>query len=226
VGIKYEYDTKTPGKLAAMGIVMKRRDNAPITKVVYGGVLDEILLNKNVQAAASFVRSSLMKLVDGDVPIEQLIISKTLRGSYVNPDSIVHAALAKRMRERDPGSAPQINDRVQYAFVVTDNPKALQADRVEDPKFIQENNLPLDYAFYIKSQITEPVKQLFSLVVHELPGARTMALTPRDNTPEAKKKAQKSREDEVTRLLFQPALDKIAQKGSNMRDMRSFFAAM
>jgi hypothetical protein len=49
-----------------------------------------------------------------------------------------------------------------------------------------------------------------------------MALTPRDNTPEAKK-AQKSREDEVTRLLFQPALDKIAQKGSNMRDMRSFF---
>jgi hypothetical protein len=31
------------------------------------------------------------------------------------------------MRERDPGSAPQINDRVQYAFVVTDNPKALQA---------------------------------------------------------------------------------------------------
>jgi DNA polymerase elongation subunit (family B) len=108
--------------------ILKRRDNAPITKVVYGGVLDEILLNKNVQAAASFVRSSLMKLVDGDVPIEQLIISKTLRGSYVNPDSIVHAALAKRMRERDPG-LPQINDRVQYAFVVTDNPKALQADR-------------------------------------------------------------------------------------------------
>jgi hypothetical protein len=88
---------------------------------------------------------------------------------------------------------------------------------VEDPKFIQENKLPLDYAFYIKSQITEPVGS--SLVVHELP-ARTMALTPRDNTPEAKKKAQKSREDEV-RLLFQPALDKIAQK-SNMRDMRFF----
>jgi hypothetical protein len=46
------------------------------------------------------------------------------------------------MRERDPGSAPQINDRVQYAFVVTDNPKALQADRVEDPKFIKRTNYP------------------------------------------------------------------------------------
>jgi DNA polymerase elongation subunit (family B) len=100
----------------------------------------EILLNKNVQAAASFVRSSLMKLVDGDVPIEQLIISKTLRGSYVNPDSI--AALAKRMRERDPGSAPQINDRVQYAFVVTDNPKALQADRVKTLSLSKRTNYP------------------------------------------------------------------------------------
>jgi DNA polymerase delta subunit 1 len=83
-----------------------------------------------------------MKLVDGDVPIEQLIISKTLRGSYVNPDSIVHAALAKRMRERDPGSAPQINDRVQYAFVVTDNPKALQADRVKTLSLSKRTNYP------------------------------------------------------------------------------------
>jgi hypothetical protein len=89
-----------------MGIVLKR-DNAPITKVVYGGVLDEILLNKNVQAAASFVRSSLMKLVDGDVPIEQLIISKTLRGSYVNPDSIVHAALANACANATPAPLPR-----------------------------------------------------------------------------------------------------------------------
>jgi DNA polymerase elongation subunit (family B) len=70
------------------------------------------------------------------------------------------------MRERDP--APQINDRVQYAFVVTDNPKALQAV-VEDPKFIQRTLL--DYAFYIKSQITEPVNSSLSWSTN--PGART-----------------------------------------------------
>jgi DNA polymerase elongation subunit (family B) len=148
-----------------------------------------ILLNKNVQAAASFVRSSLMKLVDGDVPIEQLIISKTLRGSYVNP-SIVHAARKTHARTR-PRSAPQINDRVQYAFVVTDNPKLFS--RVEDPKFIQENKLPLDYAFYIKSQITEPVNSSLSWS-HGIDAS-------------ASEPSETKRPD-----LFQPALDKIAQR--------------
>jgi hypothetical protein len=100
--------------------------------------------------------------------------------------------LAKRMRERDPGSAPQINDRVQYAFVVTDNPKALQP--CEDPKFIQENKLPLDYAFYIKSQITEPVNSSLSW--------SRMVLTPPTSTPSREKRPD----------LFQPALDKIAQR--------------
>jgi hypothetical protein len=135
------------------------------------------------------------------VPIEQLIISKTLRGSYVNPDSIVHAALAKR--ERDP-SAPQINDRVQYAFVVTDNPKALQADRVKTLSLSREQTTTPSTS----SPRSRNQSNGSSLVVHELPGARTMALTPRDNTPEAKKKTART-----TRLLFQPALDKIAQKG-------------
>jgi hypothetical protein len=37
-GLKYEFVPHS--KLSAMGIVLKRRDNAPITKVVYGGVLD------------------------------------------------------------------------------------------------------------------------------------------------------------------------------------------
>jgi hypothetical protein len=100
-----------------------------------------ILLNKNVQAAASFVRSSLMKLVDGDVPIEQLIISKTLRGSYVNPDSIVHAALAKRMRERDPGPLPRSTTASSTPSSSRTTPKLFRPI-VEDPKFIQENKLP------------------------------------------------------------------------------------
>jgi hypothetical protein len=89
---RFKYDTQNSRTLSAMGIVMKRRDNAPITKVVYGGPGRDSA--ERTSKPPSFVRSSLMKLVDGDVPIEQLIISKTLRGSYVNPNSIVHAALA------------------------------------------------------------------------------------------------------------------------------------
>jgi DNA polymerase delta subunit 1 len=206
-----------------MGIVMKRRDNAGVVKDVYGGVLNRILRDKDVQAAAAFVRSSLTDLVAGRTPVDRLVISKTLKGNYVNPDSIVHAALAKRMRERDPGSAPSINDRVPYVFVVTDHPRALQADRVEDPAYIAEHDLRIDYAHYITNQIMEPVKQLFALVVDQLPGCRRASLMPRDGSDAARRDAQKNREREVVRLLFQPSLDTVGRQAAGMQDMRTFF---
>jgi DNA polymerase delta subunit 1 len=223
-GSKYEMDASAPPKHSSMGIVTKRRDNAGIVKDVYGGVLKRILDDKDVQAAARFVQTSLKDLVEGRVGIDRLIISKTLKGNYVNPGSIAHAALAKRMRDRDPGSAPSINDRVPYAFVVTANPKAIQADRVEDPAHIRDNGLTLDYGHYITNQIMEPVKQLFALVVHELPGARMASLIPARAGEEAQAKAQKAREDEVTRLLFKEALDTISRSSQGMQDMRSFFS--
>ena len=48
VAIKYEFD-HTKGKRNEMGIVLKRRDNAPIVKDVYGGVIDILMKNKNTE---------------------------------------------------------------------------------------------------------------------------------------------------------------------------------
>ena len=37
-----------------MGIVLKRRDNAPIVKDIYGGIIDYIL-NKNIEGSYDFL---------------------------------------------------------------------------------------------------------------------------------------------------------------------------
>jgi len=42
VGDKYEFDPNK-AKRTSMGIVLKRRDNAPIVKVLFGGVIDTIM---------------------------------------------------------------------------------------------------------------------------------------------------------------------------------------
>ena len=39
-----------------MGIVLKRRDNAPILKYIYGGVMNKIMKDKDIELAAQFVR--------------------------------------------------------------------------------------------------------------------------------------------------------------------------
>ena len=41
--------------------------------------------------------------------------------------------------------------------------KVLQGDRIEHPDFMEENNIGIDYKFYISNQIMNPVKQVIEL---------------------------------------------------------------
>ena len=171
VSIKYEFDP-TKGKRNEMGIVLKRRDNAPIVKDVYGGVIDILMKEKNIKKAIDYVHQCLQDLVEGNVPIEKLIITKSLRSFYKNPQCIAHKVLADRIGEREPGNKPTSGDRVPFVYIVTKAPqkgkKVLQGDRIETPTFIKENNLQIDYSFYITNQIMKPLLQLFGLVLKDI----------------------------------------------------------
>ena len=148
VGMLYETDFNK-GDRKSMGIVLKRRDNAPIVKDIYGGIIDILMKEQDIEKAVEFLQNSLQDLINEKVPIEKLIISKSLRSTYKNPDQIAHKVLADRMGKRDPGNKPSCGDRIPFAYIKTDNPKALQGDKIEHPKFIEENKLKLDYEFYI-----------------------------------------------------------------------------
>ncbi len=82
VGMKYEEDV-TKCKRMSMGIVLKRRDNAPIVKDVFGGALDMLLTDKDVRKAQQFVHGKLLDVLENRVPLEKFIVSKSLRDDYV-----------------------------------------------------------------------------------------------------------------------------------------------
>jgi DNA polymerase elongation subunit (family B) len=167
VGIKYETDP-TKGKRNEMGIVLKRRDNAPIVKDVYGGVIDILMKECNVQKAIEYVNQCLQEIVDGNVSIEKLIITKSLRSFYKNPQQIAHKVLADRIAAREPGNKPTSGDRIPFAYIVQPNKKALQGEKIETPTYIKEKGLQLDYSFYITNQIMKPLLQLFGLVLEDI----------------------------------------------------------
>ena len=121
-GNKYEFDLDKY-KQTSMGIVLKRRDNAPIVKTIYGGVIDIILNKRNVEDSKKYFKSAIKDLLDGNVDISQLVISKTVKTDYANPTQIAHKVLADRMGERDPGNKPQSNDRIPYCYIETSNLK-------------------------------------------------------------------------------------------------------
>ena len=167
VGNKYEFDLNKY-KQSSMGVVTKRRDNAPIVKYVYDGIIKRIMNDRDIQAAIQFLLDCFKKILKGDFPIQYFIVTKQLKAQYAFPEKVVHKVLADRMGERDPGNKPQSNDRIPYAYVKTKTVPKLQGDRVEHPDYIKEKNLKIDYLFYITNQIQKPVCQVFALALEEL----------------------------------------------------------
>lgn len=173
VGNLYEIDVKKY-KQKSMGIVLKRRDNAPIVKTVVGGIIDNIINKRSIDGAIKFTKQILRDIINRKFPLDKFVITKTLKyvkpkkpgdEDYKNRSSIVQAVLADRMAERDPGNAPTVNDRIAYAYVRTKITKnMLQGDRVEHTDYIIKNNLKLDYLFYITNQIMKPSLQFLVLI--------------------------------------------------------------
>ncbi len=169
VGLLYG-DDPVKCYLKSMGIVLKRRDNAPIVKIVVGGIIDYILKNRDIDRAVEYTREVLRKLMDGKYPIDKFIISKTLKARYKKPSTIAHKVLADRMADRDPGNKPQINDRIPFVYKVTDigrkkKKDILQGDLIEHPDYVIKNNLKIDYLYYLEHQIINPATQVLELMM-------------------------------------------------------------
>ena len=251
VGLLYEDDPDAKPKQKSMGIALKRRDYAPIVKQIYGGIIDIILNDRDIPKAVDFLRTKLTDLVEGKYEIADLIISKTLRSYYKTPYQIPHWVLAKRMHERDPGSAPQSNDRIPYVFVECSKKNALMGDRIEHASYvakaIEEQNegrrkpdVFVDTKLYIQNQIQKPCLQLLAIVLEKLPGYVSRAeLTYNEgfdellaekggNRRKARERLDTLREREVERLMFEPVLSlpEIRQRDnrcSGQLDLHVFF---
>lgn len=188
VGNLYETDFES-FKQKSMGIVLKRRDNAKIVKIVVGGIVDYILngkfgdtniTNRN-KGAINYTRTHLKSILQGKYSIDKFIITKTLRANYKGEKktddekgeqgaygswhwedvdcSLAHVTLCQRMAKRNPGNKPESNDRIPYVYIVPNGKVTLQADRIEDPNYVIDKQIELDYLFYMTNQIMKPALQ-------------------------------------------------------------------
>jgi DNA polymerase elongation subunit (family B) len=169
VGLMYEDDV-SKCKRKTMGIALKRRDNAPIVKDVFGGALDILLEHRNIRQSFDFVKEMLVKVVKNEIPLEKYIITKQLRDDYKNPGQIAHRVLADRMEERDAGNKPQVGDRLSFIYVEKLKDAKKQGDRIEHLDYVREKKLKPDTEFYISNQIQNPVAQMFALAIEDLEG--------------------------------------------------------
>lgn len=235
VGMLYEHNPKK-GKRKEMGIVLKRRDNAPIVKDIYGGVIDIFMKEQNLQKAISFLKQSLQDIVDENISMDKLIISKSLNSFYKNPKQIAHKVLADRIAAREPGNKPKCGDRIPFVYIVGAK-KDLQGNKIETPAFIKANQqtVKIDYSFYITNQIMKPLLQLFGLVLEEMWDLKKMkgkiarfkgeVEKLRDTVEEDKfsDKLAKLKDKEVKSLLFDEYLRETTNIKNGNKTMTQFF---
>jgi DNA polymerase elongation subunit (family B) len=234
VGMMYEHNPKK-GKRKEMGIVLKRRDNAPIVKDIYGGIIDIFMKEQNLQKAITFLKRCLQDIVDENIPIDKLIITKSLNSFYKKPQQIAHKVLADRIALREPGNKPKSGDRIPFVYIVGSK-KDLQGNKIETPTFIAHNNIKIDYSFYITNQIMKPLLQLFGLVLEEMWDMKKMKgkivrfkteiEKIRQNTPKDKfeDKLEKLKGKEVKALLFDDYLRETTNAKNGDKAITGFFA--
>ena len=155
------------------GLQVVRRDNTPHVREVCKELLDVVLDAPDVGPPKELARKRAMELLNGEVSNDKLILSQSLADTYKvggNPVSITspqssminqaHVQVVNKMRERKPGSEPQSGDRVPYLLVKTENPKAKAFEKSEDPKYVDDNNIPVDYHYYFENKFLNPVCDL------------------------------------------------------------------
>jgi len=232
VGMKYELDPNKC-KRNEMGIVLKRRDNAPIVKDVYGGVIDILMKEQNIQKAVDFLQSCLQNIIEEKYPMDKLIITKSLRSNYKNPKQIAHKVLADRMGKRDPGNKPSSGDRIPFVYIETTNKKALQGEKIEHPEYIIKNKIRPNYSFYITNQIMKPLQQVFALVLNNIDSFKRKKRNFQmkidtlknsiDDVDKLQTKIQDLKNKEVKALLFEKYLRETENTKNKMKSLTTYF---
>ncbi|XP_076115768.1 DNA polymerase delta catalytic subunit-like [Mytilus galloprovincialis] len=154
-------------KMDCKGIETVRRDNSPLVANLINMCLQMILIDRDPDGATEYAKQTISDLLCNRIDISQLVITKELSKTddeYVGKQA--HVELANRIKKRDPGSAPQLGDRVPYVIIAASK-KTPAFMKSEDPIYVLENNIPIDTSYYLDNQLSKPLLRIFEPILGE-----------------------------------------------------------
>lgn len=151
-------------KIDVKGLQVVRRDSCKFVRDTCKSLLETVLESPDPVAAVKMARTAKEMLLNGNVSIENLVLTKSLAADY--KVSMPHVEVVKKMRERNPGSEPQIGNRVPFVVIKTKKGLDRLFEKAEDPEWVKEKNIPLDYEYYFEHQLKKPVEDLLEPLVN------------------------------------------------------------
>jgi len=183
-------DTGEVVKTDKKGVVVKRRDNCETLRRVYNSLIKMIMTQQPKWIVYQMLSKEIGKMLSGVLPIEEFTITKSIKDTYKGiytcekcgkkskvttctecknemteelnfSVNLPHVCVAKKMRQR--GKYVVSGTRVQYVFVKTENPKEPQYAKAEDPEYVIEKGLDLDYRYYLEKQLVNPIDEVLEV---------------------------------------------------------------
>jgi DNA polymerase delta subunit 1 len=147
-------------KIDVKGLQVVRRDSCPFVRETLKKLLGMVLESSDPGPVIEAAREAAKNLMQGKVLIEKLMMSKQLASEYKVP--MPHVAVRDKIRARAPGSEPQQGDRVSFVIV---KGEGKMYEKAEDPAWVREKNIPLDFQYYFTNQFKKPVQDLLEPLV-------------------------------------------------------------
>jgi DNA polymerase delta subunit 1 len=131
------YYTKpdAPDYVDSKGIQLVRRDNCPLVKRVSREVLDRIMYHRDVESAVDIVRKTTEELLRNEVSMDELVLSKTLKGSaediYLEMHHVCNKCHNKAQRVGDKLQCAQCGHQRTVMYKNSSQPHVHVACRLE-----------------------------------------------------------------------------------------------
>ncbi|XP_053546791.1 DNA polymerase delta catalytic subunit [Bombina bombina] len=173
-GLYFSSSPNTHDKMDCKGIETVRRDNCPLVANLINTCLQKLLIDRDPMGAVEHAKDVISDLLCNRIDISQLVITKELtRTADEYAGKQAHVELAERMRKRDPGSAPNLGDRVPYVIIGAAKGVAAYM-KSEDPIYVLENNIPIDTQYYLEQQLAKPLLRIFEPILGETKAESTL----------------------------------------------------
>jgi DNA polymerase delta subunit 1 len=159
-----EPDGTLESSVDVKGLQLVRRDTCPFVRNICKKVLDSILESPDPRPVITMVRCARDLLLSGEVPMDELTLTRSLAAEYKS-QNLAHVKVRDKIRERTPGSEPKSGDRIPFVLLVTDKKQKAAYEKAEDPEWVREHGLVLDYQHYFKNHMKKPVTDLLEPII-------------------------------------------------------------
>ena len=140
------------GEVVVKGLEVKRGDWCELAKEIQSEVINIILKDRDPESAAGLVSDTILMLREGKIPVEKLVVHKTLTKDISRYETKqTHVAAARRAEERGMRTY-EVGEKVPY-LIIKGSGSGILSDRAYPIEIVEEDGLELDIDYYINNQI-------------------------------------------------------------------------